>query len=473
MKINEIRNHYSKGLVKKEISDYSKNRWVAIYGLSRRSGVFLRYWRNSKQPLTFSSIAEFDKAMKQFGWIFPRTFYATANLFRDLSDRSKLDDKSNIIASTPVWDIDGALNFWRKVLEVARIIVDELDKEGISKSVYLIWSGRGIHVHVHERSISEELRRKYNPLDLSYSIVEYILRKCREKIIEIAKEAKDPERPLKVENEMDIKRVFTTPLSLHKSVDYVAIVFKPNEIDDFDLDWANPNKFRHNRNWRSYEEGEADELALKAIKEIGGYFNRVGEIRTVVGLQKERNSEMRETIVRVIRGNKKIGRFQVIALLQAARYFILRGDVNKAKSFGLNRAIFYAWAKHYRVGRAHRGRGSGGDKKRIKFEYLGDEQAPISPRGLFVMGDQEQRPEDFDKEVIDKINSIIPFKLAWDAAINYLKRFPERVLLSQQEFFKKVYDPVKDDFINKVVLGKKESITLIDFMKKKEKENSS
>ena len=42
-----------------------------------------------------------------------------------------------------------------------------------------------------------------------------------------------------------------------------------------------------------------------------------------------------------------IGRFQVMALLQTARYYRLHGDLMRAKSFGLNRAVFYAWAKHY------------------------------------------------------------------------------------------------------------------------------
>ncbi|MCD6195448.1 MAG: hypothetical protein J7J82_01515, partial [Staphylothermus sp.] len=36
-----------------------------------------------------------------------------------------------------------------------------------------------------------------------------------------------------------------------------------------------------------------------------------------------------------------------MALLQAARHYIFHKDLDKAKSFGLNRAIFYAWAKYY------------------------------------------------------------------------------------------------------------------------------
>ena len=58
-----------------------------------------------------------------------------------------------------------------------------------------------------------------------------------------------------------------------------------------------------------------------------------------------------------------------MALLQAASYYLLKGDLNRAKSFGLNRAIFYAWAKgsggrpaerrlELRPNRYHRGLGS-------------------------------------------------------------------------------------------------------------------
>jgi hypothetical protein len=40
-----------------------------------------------------------------------------------------------------------------------------------------------------------------------------------------------------------------------------------------------------------------------------------------------------------------VGRFQVMAILQAARAKVLGYSLNEAKSFGLNRAIFYAAAK--------------------------------------------------------------------------------------------------------------------------------
>lgn len=45
-----------------------------------------------------------------------------------------------------------------------------------------------------------------------------------------------------------------------------------------------------------------------------------------------------------------VGRFQVMALLQAARATVLGYSQDEAESFGLNRAIFYAAAKRAFMG---------------------------------------------------------------------------------------------------------------------------
>ena len=58
----------------------------------------------------------------------------------------------------------------------------------------------------------------------------------------------------------------------------------------------------------------------------------------------------------------KVGRFQVMAILQAARAMELGFSETRAKSWGLNRAIFYAAAKRgfkhttQRPGREHFGK---------------------------------------------------------------------------------------------------------------------
>ncbi|PNV77626.1 MAG: hypothetical protein C0200_05210 [Thermoproteota archaeon] len=149
---------------------------------------------------------------------------------------------------------------------------------------------------------------------------------------------------------------------------------------------------------------------------------------------------------------EKIGRFQVMALLQAARYYLLKGDVEKAKSFGLNRAIFYAWAKRSGKPLPHRRRTAGASAPSIpsharEIEALGNENAYVNEEGFFVIGSEVQRPEDYDREVVKRIEDFIPYDEAWNAAISYLKSFPRDVLLDQRKFYEKVYLPIRDRFI--------------------------
>jgi len=146
----------------------------------------------------------------------------------------------------------------------------------------------------------------------------------------------------------------------------------------------------------------------------------------------------------------RIGRFQVMALLQAARYYLLKGDLDRAKSFGLNRAIFYAWAKRS-GGRPSRRYAAGASAPSMpaparSVEKVGNEMAYVTEGGLFTIGDEVQRPEDYDRQVGRRIDPIVPYEEAWKAALNYLRTFPQEVLLDQRKFYEKVYLPVRDHF---------------------------
>ena len=456
MSLEEVLEHYSREEVAKELADYTRGRWVAVEAPSPKRRMFFRY--AGDRPLTISSPEEVSKVVKRFAFARPRAIYATANLYAKLESRSDVDDPSNVYATTAVWDIDNELEAWRLTIEAARLIVDELERHGVVKSVYLKWSGRGCHVHLHEGAFSDELRREHHPLDLAYSVVEYTLRRVEDRVAEMARQSPCEERPLAVENDMDMKRVFTAPLSLHRSLDVVAVCFKPDELDEFTPEWLKPSEFRHNPAWREHEVGEADELAKRALAEVGGYFGaRVeGAVRTRVGAPAPpRKVEAKPKRVAAPRA-VKIGRFQVMGLLQAARYYLVKGDLEKAKSFGLNRAIFYAWAKRTkgRVGRAAAARARQRTlfeakeerEEKPKVESLGDEVAYLSDTGYFAIGDQVQRPEDYDRQIAARISSAVPYEVAWRAALNYLSTFPRDVLLSQRLFFERAYKPVRDNF---------------------------
>ena len=161
-----------------------------------------------------------------------------------------------------------------------------------------------------------------------------------------------------------------------------------------------------------------------------------------------------------------LGRFQVMALLQAARYYKLYGDLEKAKSWGLNRAIFYAWAKHYGPRyRAHtmtidellrrtRERKPGSKCPEGMAEVLG-ECVQVSPRGWFMIGGQEQTPRDFEREVVLKVRKLLPWDRVWSEALDYVSLFPDWVLRDPQKFFKLVYEPVRDTFFISLLKGEK------------------
>jgi len=462
LEYDEVLGYYSKELVKKEISEYCKGRWVAVEAPSKEKRTFFRYM--GKKPLKIEEANDVEAVLKRFKFFKPRTFYATANFYEKLDSKEDLEEPDNIVLSSPIWDIDNELDRWRQTIEAAMAIIEELEKAGVVKSVYFKWSGRGCHVHIHEKAFSSELLKEHNPLDISYSVVEYVLRKVQDKIKDIAKSSERAERPLAVENDMDLKRVFTVPLSLHRSLDLAAVCFKPNEIDEFSISWLDPRELRHNTEWREHEVGEADDLAKRALGEIGGYFKArvVGAVRTRAGapVTKEKRKE------RPRMKAKKLGRFQVMGLLQTARYYVLKGDLEKAKSFGLNRAIFYAWAKRTggRVGR--RAAKAKAAKPRIEVEvkeaerleeHVGNEVAYLSKEGFFSIGDQIQRPEDYDRQIAGRINSVISYDQAWSAALRYISNFPSEVLLDQRGFFEKVYKPVRDKFLEIIEKDQKQA----------------
>jgi hypothetical protein len=147
-----------------------------------------------------------------------------------------------------------------------------------------------------------------------------------------------------------------------------------------------------------------------------------------------------------------------MALLQAARYFILTGEEEKAKSFGLNRAIFYAWAKRRGVAKPppRRTVPSGQEVAKERREdktlvYIGNDGAYTSEEGWYIIGEENQLPQDYDRQIVSKIDPIISYQRAWSSALEYLSNFPKSDLLDQSKFFSEVYRPVRDAFLEEVV----------------------
>jgi len=62
----------------------------------------------------------------------------------------------------------------------------------------------------------------------------------------------------------------------------------------------------------------------------------------------------------------------------------------------------------------------------------------------------KQTPQDYDNQIVRRINEVIPYEEAWRTTIEYLKKFPKDTLLDQQKFFNQAYKPVRDSFIKTV-----------------------
>lgn len=191
----------------------------------------LRYKKVAKRrmPLTIKSSEDISFLLKRFGKLRPRTFYASASVYRVITYPEQMRNTDNIAFCLPTWDIDNVVDKWEATMATAKEIVNFLGNAGASKSVFLKWSGKGAHIHIHHRAFSTELLRRINPLDAAYAIVEYVNGQLRSRYMEIAERYQATK--LKVENEMDLQRVFTSPLSLHRSLNLAAVCFSLDMID--------------------------------------------------------------------------------------------------------------------------------------------------------------------------------------------------------------------------------------------------
>lgn len=267
--------HYNIEEVQQEIVKFSRSRWVALHcEFLNPQGyqVLLRYqWASGKVkvPLTITEPKDVPKFVKRFERLKPRAFYASANVYKELARPEHVKNLENIAYCMPTWDIDNTPEKWEVTIAVAKEIVDFLNQEGVSESVFLKWSGKGAHVHVHERAFSETLLKKVNPLDAAYAVVEYVNRKLGRKYVEIAQRYQA--RELSVENEMDLQRVFTCPLSLHRSLNRVAVCFSASTINNFVPQWTDLEHYHHWKGWDQFKAGEADRLAEKAFRTVSAY----------------------------------------------------------------------------------------------------------------------------------------------------------------------------------------------------------
>lgn len=261
--------HYSKQDVSEEIAKFARNRWVGVHCLEmdgKGNRVMVRYLDG--KPITINSPYDLLLLKHRLRSKGLRAIYATAAIYCRIASRDDIASLDNMASYTPTWDIDNDFENWKSTIKACIEVVEVLKEEGVSKSVFIKWSGNGVHVHLHEGSLSDRVLKSRSPLDVAYAIVEYVKMKVEPRIQEIAL---IDECNVKIENKIDRQRMFTCPLSLHRDHDRVCICMKPSQLHHFSPSWIEPESYIHNREWVFYEKGEADVLAEKAMNIIGGF----------------------------------------------------------------------------------------------------------------------------------------------------------------------------------------------------------
>ena len=141
-----------------------------------------------------------------------------------------------------------------------------------------------------------------------------------------------------------------------------------------------------------------------------------------------------------------------MALLQAARATRLGLSDTRAKSWGLNRAIFYAAAKRgFKTPPRSREEISSKPVEKKKDRYfLGNEMAYATKKGkrtYFTIGGKLQTESDFERHIASRFGK--SFKDAWEESTKIIQEYPREVLLSQSRFFQEVYRPRRDELAAK------------------------
>jgi hypothetical protein len=139
-----------------------------------------------------------------------------------------------------------------------------------------------------------------------------------------------------------------------------------------------------------------------------------------------------------------------MATLQAARARKLGLPLASAKSWGLNRAIFYAAAKRRlestaapsKAGKAAK---PGKPRPEVEEYSLGSDKAyRVAGRGkpVFTIGGQIQKTEDFQRQIVRRFAGT--FRDAWREAGKIVGGYPRSVLESPEPFYNLVYRPRRD-----------------------------
>lgn len=329
---------------------------------------------------------------------------------------------------------------WIFILYTAAYLVKAARSLGFNNT-YIVFYWTGANVVINEESLPDEVFRLFRePINASIAISNYVLKNLENKVIKISRFFKG-----RIWFSTGLERILI-PCSRTQYENKSCIYIDSDEIDNV------LESELHNGlcvigspfNVKYRDEPFGKNLMLNIIKS---------------------SMEVKPMTIKASASPlpRVVGRFEIMSLLQAARYYVLTKDMDKAKSFGLNRAIFYAWAKYNRPrtrsATFHNtlvdDKSKPGSKWGEKIQNYVDDEVEVRGK-YFVFGDQIQRPEDFEQVVARKIDYVVPFEFIWYLTLRYVKSKGVDILRDPSKFYKHVYEPVRDiylDQLEKIIIG--------------------
>lgn len=128
----------------------------------------------------------------------------------------------------------------------------------------------------------------------------------------------------------------------------------------------------------------------------------------------------------------KVDRFQIMAVLQAARAYALGLELAAAKSWGLNRAIFYTLARKGYL-----------QRRKEKLQNL-NELDRARNKKWFMIGGKAQTPDLFDRQVKRRFSN---WAKVWSEALEIVENTDEWNLTRQSRFYENVYKRHRDELL--------------------------
>lgn len=237
--------HYQRPEIKAAIVNYCR-----VSGGMRALNASEKWYKGGKDPETvmLRGPDDYDETLEK-----GRPLYATLDLMetpvfqkaekwieKTGRPENPIGDLSNCIGFTLSTDIDAVgeirsnLRVKEAVEAAAQFHVDYLREAGIENSVYCLYSGGGVYVHIHHGLFSVDVGN--TELEPAQIMEEYqVICKAYNKLIgDISKEffRKHPEHigRVKFDQLNNQKRTFKTIFSLHKSLPFAVVPLDPKKI---------------------------------------------------------------------------------------------------------------------------------------------------------------------------------------------------------------------------------------------------